>query len=155
MQICKWSCPALQQLSNHLAKPALQMGDSTCVRALTQIETNAYAGMSTPQHQYLEKRAGRVWRCVNISFSTAGGGWTCSVHQTSIKVSVWVMRAGSLGDQTAALPASRTARWPSVRAKKDQRKTFFKKKRRKKQQSNVDTTITTWHSWKSPGWLNK
>lgn len=46
----------------------------------------------------------------------AGGGWrwTCSVHQTSIKVSLWVMRAGSQGDQTAA-PACQQARLMALR----------------------------------------
>lgn len=61
--------------------------------------------------------------CLNISFSTAGGCWTCSIHQTSIKVSVWVMRPDSQGDHTTTLSASRSAWWPSVWAKKDQRQT--------------------------------
>lgn len=35
----------------------MRMGDGTCVQ--TQIETNAHAGMSTPQHQYLAKGRGQ------------------------------------------------------------------------------------------------
>lgn len=49
---------------------------------------------------------GRLWPCLNISFPTAGGCWTCSDHQTSIKVSVCVMRLSSQGEQSGARPAS-------------------------------------------------
>lgn len=80
----------------------------------TEIETHAHMQawahwnihIKLREEENKKKNAGRVWLCLNISFSTAGGCWTCSDHQTSIKVSVCVMRPSSQGDQSAARPAS-------------------------------------------------
>lgn len=57
------------------------------------------------------------------SWATPGGGtalgcWTCCVHQTSIKVSVWIMRAGTRCDRTAPPADSGSDWWPSLWARK-------------------------------------
>lgn len=93
-----------------------------------------------------KKRTGRVWLCLNISFSTAGGCWTCSDHQTSIKVSVCVMRLSSQGDQSAARPASSPPDGLQYEPRRTKSKHVEKKKKKKgKRDAKLTGTRTQIH----------
>ena len=145
MKLCSFT---FLQLSNPSHRPALQMGNGTCVRAHT------HRDVCTCMHEHTKTSiSSRAWGQAGfagvwiLAFPQLGVCWTCSVHQTSIKVSVWVMRPGSQGDQTAALPASRPAWWPSVWAEKDQKHAWKKEEEKsrtnRKMKPSGKSTMTT------------
>lgn len=91
---------------------------------------NSHACASTTQASV----SGQVWPCLNVSSSTAGGGAAGPAlfirHPSPCQL--WVMRADSQGDHTTTLPASRSAWWPCVWAKKDQRQACKRGKKKEK-----------------------
>lgn len=109
-------CPVLQ-LSNPHADSQTDRDIRLCMHEHTATLISRQAKRAGGQEDKV---------CLNIGFSTAGGCWTCSIRQTSIKVSVWVMRPDS---HRYTLSASRSAWWPSVWARKDQRQTRTKSKK--------------------------